>query len=679
MCTAEVRREWTRSLTRSVPCTVRHSTANSAGAPGLFPVDANSSPFGSEDATPGFSACARVPGYFGRVGRAGLPGVFWCASPFLLAVLSFVFARPAPGPGSPCFLFPLFCLLSFLIFFRCWRPHCLRFFVLSGPACPWSWRCVFFLPASRPCPPGVPSRAPVFCFGLELPCFCFFVCGPVFFFLVFWCVVFSRPPPPFFFPSPFILFCCPGALNFCFCFPVCLSPCSVFLPLLPPPLPALFFCFYFFFSVRPFSFALCFLFGGGLLPRARPSCGVARRAVAFGGVSLLVVVRLLMLVCAPSLAALVVCGAARFVLLFCVLLSAVVLFALWCVCGRDVPCWRACVVLFGAVVCCVVLLLAVLCCCLLRIFCLGRGVLCCLVRCSASLLPVVCGTVLCWAVLACRCPAPCWAASCRVLALSCVVARCCAFCGIPRCCAVPVGVALGCSVLLCAFLCCVVWFILLRCFFWSLPCHLSWCGVLGCGTVVASGAACGVLCSSPLCCVWWRVSCSAVVCCAGVSGSRRPVLCSAVVWSLVGAWSRCLFFFGGVRWWAWLPDVVFWWWFWGLMSLSGCLALRPVACRLSVVPCGVLLPCVASCGAVPPCRAVLWCPAVFFCLAGGAGFLSPVVALAGAVCCCLLLLGVRCWVWLFPVVSWWILVACFLAAVPVSPRGSLPCDLLWCV
>ena len=35
--------------------------------------------------------------------------------------------------------------------------------------------------------------------------------------------------------------------------------------------------------------------------------------------------------------------------------------------------------------------------------------------------------------------------------------------------------------------------------------------------------------------------------------------------------------------------------------------------------------------------------------------------------------------WLSCVVSWWLLVSCFGGAVPVWPRGSLPCGLVWCV
>ena len=48
---------WTRSLTRMVSCTVCLSRGDSAGAPGLFRVDADTSRFGSEDPTPGSCAC----------------------------------------------------------------------------------------------------------------------------------------------------------------------------------------------------------------------------------------------------------------------------------------------------------------------------------------------------------------------------------------------------------------------------------------------------------------------------------------------------------------------------------------------------------------------------------------------------------------------------------------------
>ena len=101
-------RVWTRSLTRSVSCTVRRSTGDSAGAPGLFFVDADTAPCRSEDATPGSHACVRVLALLGRIRRAGLTGAFWCASPFPLAW---------PTPGWGCCLGPLFALPSPFCFF----------------------------------------------------------------------------------------------------------------------------------------------------------------------------------------------------------------------------------------------------------------------------------------------------------------------------------------------------------------------------------------------------------------------------------------------------------------------------------------------------------------------------------------------------------------------------------
>ena len=128
-------RVWTRSLTRLVSRTVRLSTGDSAAAPGLFLVDADTSPCGSEDATPESPVCVRVLAYLGRVGRAGIPAAFWCASPFPLAALSFCFAWPPPDWGCPC-LGPLFALpsplllflsrFSVAVFFA--PPFCLAFF-----------------------------------------------------------------------------------------------------------------------------------------------------------------------------------------------------------------------------------------------------------------------------------------------------------------------------------------------------------------------------------------------------------------------------------------------------------------------------------------------------------------------------------------------------------------------
>ena len=43
-------------------------------------MDADTAPCGSEDATPGSRAPVCVLALLGRVGRASLPGAFWCAS-----------------------------------------------------------------------------------------------------------------------------------------------------------------------------------------------------------------------------------------------------------------------------------------------------------------------------------------------------------------------------------------------------------------------------------------------------------------------------------------------------------------------------------------------------------------------------------------------------------------------
>ena len=147
-------RVWTRSLTRPVSHTVRRSTGDSAGAPGLFRVDADTSPCGSEDDTPGSRVLVRVLVRDGPVAWAGLLAAFWCASPFPLATVSFCFARAPPGWGCP-FLCPFFFLL--LLFSA--RPCCLLRSLVSGPGCLRPWR--LFL-SSPPPPAGLCCFAPFF-------------------------------------------------------------------------------------------------------------------------------------------------------------------------------------------------------------------------------------------------------------------------------------------------------------------------------------------------------------------------------------------------------------------------------------------------------------------------------------------------------------------------------------
>ena len=136
----------------------------------------------------GCRAAVRVCALLGRVGQGGLPGAFWCASPFLWPFL--LRSLLVPPPGLPC----LWLLLGF--FFSCCfspsPPRCapvvscfacflapgdLGLSVLSPPP-------FFFLPS----PPSV------------CPVVCCFACFPA------WGAlglgVLLPPPPSFFFVSP---------------------------------------------------------------------------------------------------------------------------------------------------------------------------------------------------------------------------------------------------------------------------------------------------------------------------------------------------------------------------------------------------------------------------------------------------------------------------------------------
>ena len=217
------RRVWTRSLTRPVFCTVRCSTGDSAGALGLFCVDADTSPCGSEDATPGSRACVRVLVPPGQVGRAGLPGAFWCASPFPLAALSFRFAGPPPGWGCPCFgplfaLAPPLLLLSFFFSFS---------FVRSFLPCAPSVSCLSWFPA--PAALGLGALRCLFCWPraswLSVRSRLLCVAWP-------WAALQWLPPPP---PSLAVV-AVPRCLALVFFF-------SPFSPLVRAPLVSGFLCF----------------------------------------------------------------------------------------------------------------------------------------------------------------------------------------------------------------------------------------------------------------------------------------------------------------------------------------------------------------------------------------------------------------------------------------------------
>ena len=147
----------TRSLTRLVFRAVGRSTGNSATAPGLFRVGADTSHCGSEDATPGSRACVRVPVLPGGSGgpasraRSGAPHLplwplclpallsplrAWVASfPFLCLPL-LVALFPLCTSVVSCFLWfpaPGALGLGALFFFP--PPPRLVFFFSSCPLC----------------------------------------------------------------------------------------------------------------------------------------------------------------------------------------------------------------------------------------------------------------------------------------------------------------------------------------------------------------------------------------------------------------------------------------------------------------------------------------------------------------------------------------------------------------
>ena len=491
-------RVWTRSLTRPVSRTVRRSTGDSTGALGLFRVDADTAPFGSEDATPGSRACVGVRALLGRVGRAGLPGAFWCASPSPVAAFGALLVCLAPsGLGLPC----LWLLLFFFSFF---------FFFL--------FLC-FLFPRSAPVVSGFPCFPAPGALGLGAS-------GP------------PTPPPPFFFFSFF--------LPLCFFFLFCAALCVLFrgfravvpwalASVVPPPGPPVcfpfFFCGFFSFPIFCFFFSCsCFFFF--CVVWLLPGCACSVCVVA----------------CLVAVSWCVLCFARCCVVCLC---------WAWCLPRAAAPCCRrlAPVVARGCVLpgvrCCVALFVcrAVWCClrCVLLVVprCFVRAGWCCV------LLPVVAGCSLLGLVACCCFPlacvvavAPVWPLPCCVLWFV-VVPRssvlCSVFCGaVSPCGAVlcrpavrfPLLVVLVCVPSL-PVRCCVV--LRVVSFGAGLVCAVvgaSCCGVslcvvappfALCGLVVllwcVVGSCCAVLCSAVLCRLAVPCCCGAlcVVLCCGCS------------------------------------------------------------------------------------------------------------------------------------------------------------------
>ena len=127
------------------------------------------------------AAGVRVRALLGRVGRAGLPGAFWCASPFPLAALSCCFAWPPPVWGCPS-LFRCCCRSPLGVFLGLPLPGspCARASFVS-PA--WPLAALWWL---LPRPPPLLCVAVFVAFAWFLGCFFFLflllllpLCAPV--------------------------------------------------------------------------------------------------------------------------------------------------------------------------------------------------------------------------------------------------------------------------------------------------------------------------------------------------------------------------------------------------------------------------------------------------------------------------------------------------------------------
>ena len=486
-CAAVVWRVWTRSLKRPVSPTVRHSTGDSAGAPGLIRVDADTSPWGSEDATPGSRVCVPVRALLCRVGRAGLPGAFWCASHFL-------------WPFCPSSLF----------------GH-LRDGVAHA-------RVFFFLPSSLP--PLAPPLSPVF--GAPRPrvplALALFDCScpSTFFVFVFLLFLFLLRILPSFAIRPRSRW-------------LRLFPFFCFFPCPPPPVP--------FVCVVPRAACccgfLCCVSCCGCPPCAAVGCCALCR-VPSGGFLWVV------LCCAVPTVVTVCCAAALVPLSRSVVHVVACCPALVCVatcCAVVSLCWVYCLLCLA-----LRLGLAPMGCCALRrcilpsfsALCAPRGVvcrgvltrvvarrcaLCCVcprVSCCASLaLSPLCGAVLrCGGLVRLRCAVP---LVCAVSGARCPGAFMCAMLFLVVFCGVVLRCAAGCVV------CCA-----------AAPCALFFC-VLSCCDAVRLVRCCVVLCRRACvvlpCCAILRLLCWAVFCGAACSlcwfaaGPRCPLWCpGAALW-----------------------------------------------------------------------------------------------------------------------------------------------------
>ena len=374
-------------------------------------------------------ACVRVPALLGRVVRARLPGAFWCASHFPLAVLSFFFARPHSGLRFVLVVF----FFALLFFFPFLAPP-------LSPAfcgfCPWVplalALCVLFCPPPLPCNlPSSPMPPPFFLVLVSLLCVappfpplppCASPLAPSLLFFFLGGLPCFLPPPPL-----CVLLCCCCAVRVLLLvrwdgLPVsCCAPWWRALPWrgapcgLPTPLHGC--CSW---CVVVWCAVLCcglpFVLVCVLLCCVVPACvpfGVLRRALSCRAVCFSsccwVVARCVVLppvvLCRGTFLCAVWCFCRVVVLrpLWLFVLCGVLCLLAWCcglvwgvLCGSrccSVPCFAELVLWCLAVWC-----VAVLCCRLLLGFC-GYCVVCCLVRCCFVCSGVACCCVFSWCSL----------------------------------------------------------------------------------------------------------------------------------------------------------------------------------------------------------------------------------------------------------------------------------------
>ena len=571
----------------------------------------------ADPATPGWGPLAAVACgvcscacSLGRVGRAGLPGAFWCASPFPLAALSSCFAWPPPGRGCPS-LFRCCCRSSLVVFLG---------LPLPGSPCPpascvspaWPLAALWWL---------LPRPPPLLCLAVFVaPARCLGV------FVVF-------------FFSSFFFFLCAPPLSLVF---------SGFRPRVPwASALALFALFAFrFWALRALVALSCFPPGCWLLPR-----GCCPPPFVFRGFrscrSVLCAVW-----CCASLGAVLRRAATRCVARCSAVVCCVAL--VWCRCLLRRALWRCPSpwgpVLCGAVFCgvpprCVLCAVCVLswrggaCCCspLCLVLCVSRGAVPCV---PCALRSVWCCASLCWCA---RVVLFMW---CVLLLAPGAVVRCCVLC----------------CFLWCAVVRCWVWWPVVVCW-WRVSVSVSLSdrvvcfpvvGVVCCGALLSCVVFCGAVLSRGA-----VLLCSGVVlrCCWGLL--CPPVGCPAVLCCAVG-WLCCLWPGGGVCvLWCSFPRAV--------RSLSSPLCALRCLVVLAVVPCFPVSCAVALC-----CRVVLCCRfAVLFVLAlpscGLSCGASVVCAVVGASCCGVsLCVVVSPWAFCGVVVLLWcVVVSCCAVCCPV--------------